>query len=184
MSAFAQASFYPLPVPIYLGDASESVLLDATYLSALFSVSNRLIREMTQPSWFNTPSGTMRAAVLTSPGARAPEECFTIENTYPKPTLPSQEWVLVRVYAAGLNRAELRSRNGDKPGLPEFGLFQSEYHEDPPKILGEEFVGEVELAGSDTDFNPGEKVAGWVYGGGKPFDGSYAEVRERHPQFQ
>lgn len=86
------------------------------------------------PSWTNEPSGTMTAAVLTSPGAHPPPSCFTIDTAYPKPTLPSEDWVLVRVKAAGLNRAELRGRNNDKPGLGEFGIFRSEYHEDPPKV--------------------------------------------------
>ena len=76
----------------------------------------------------------MTAAVLTSVGADPPSKCFTIIKNYPKPSLPSSRWVLVRVKAAGLNRAELRSRNGDTPGLGEFGIFQSEYHEDPPKV--------------------------------------------------
>lgn len=86
------------------------------------------------PSWTNEPSGTMTAAVLTSPGAHPPPSCFTIDTAYPKPTLPSEDWVLVRVKAAGLNRAELRGRNNDKPGLGEFGIFRSEYTEDPPKV--------------------------------------------------
>ncbi|KAF6228553.1 hypothetical protein HO173_011855 [Letharia columbiana] len=86
------------------------------------------------PSWSNKPSGTMTAAVLTPPGAHPPTACFTINHTYPKPTLPSEDWVLARVRAAGLNRAELRGRNGDAPAPAEFGIFTSEYHEDPPKV--------------------------------------------------
>lgn len=87
------------------------------------------------PSWENTPSGKMIAAVLSSPGD-PPSKCFTMDRNYPKPTLPSQNWVLVKVKAAGLNRAELRGRNGDKPAPPEFGMFVDEFHPDPPKILG------------------------------------------------
>lgn len=85
------------------------------------------------PSWSNEPSGTMTAAVLTSPGAHPPSACFTIDHAYPKPTLPSEDWVLVRVKAAGLNRAELRGRNGDAPAPAEFGIFKSEYREKPLK---------------------------------------------------
>jgi NADPH:quinone reductase-like Zn-dependent oxidoreductase len=130
---------------------------------------------MTTPSWHNEPSGTMRAAVLTSPGVSPPSACFTIDYAYPKPTLPSPDWVLVRVYAAGLNRAELRSRNGD-PGHPlEFNLYKDEYHEDPPAILGEEMGGVIEVAGANTSFTPGDKVAAWMFGGGKAHNGSYAE---------
>ena len=86
------------------------------------------------PSWDNTPKGSMTAAVLTSPGAKPPSKCFSIDHEYPMPSIPGPEWLVVRVKAAGLNRAELRGRNGDKPGAPEFGIFQSEYHEDPPKV--------------------------------------------------
>lgn len=78
----------------------------------------------------------MKAVVLTSAGAHPPSKCFTLDENYPKPTLPSQSWVLVNVKAAGLNRAELRGRNGDEPAPPEFGTFADEYHSDPPKILG------------------------------------------------
>lgn len=78
----------------------------------------------------------MTAAVLTSPGASPSSKCFSIDNKYPKPTLPSQDWVLVKVKAAGLNRAELRGRNGDEPAPPEFGIFVDEFHPGPPKILG------------------------------------------------
>ncbi|KEQ67777.1 NAD(P)-binding protein [Aureobasidium melanogenum CBS 110374] len=117
----------------------------------------------------------MTAAVLSSPGASPPSKCFTMDKEYPRPTLPSPSWVLVKVKAAGLNRAELRGRNGDKPAPPEFGMFVDEYHPDPPKILGEEFVGTVEEAGSETKFKKGELCTGFIYGGGKAFDGAYAE---------
>ncbi|CAD0094589.1 unnamed protein product [Aureobasidium mustum] len=127
------------------------------------------------PSWDNTPSGKMTAAVLSSPGASPPSKCFTMDKEYPRPTLPSPSWVLVKVKAAGLNRAELRGRNGDEPAPPEFGMFVDEFHPDPPKILGEEFVGTVEEAGSETKFNKGELCTGFIYGGGKAFDGAYAE---------
>jgi hypothetical protein len=101
--------------------------------------SNQFYRQSTilnMPPWDNTPSGKMTAAVLSSPGATPPSKCFTIDTEYPKPTLPSPTWVLVKVKAAGLNRAELRGRNGDEPAPPEFGMFVNEFHPDPPKILG------------------------------------------------
>lgn len=132
------------------------------------------------PSWTNTPSGTMAAAVLTSPGTSPPGACFTYDTAYPRPTLPSPEWTLVRVKALGLNRAELRSRANLPPGLPEFNIFQAEYHVDPPKVLGEEFVGIVEEAGAKSGFQAGERVAGLIYGGGKAHDGSYAEFTLCH----
>ena len=124
--------------------------------------------------------GTMAAAVLTKPGPSPPPECFTYSTSYPRPSLPSPDWVLCRVHAAGLNRAELRGRAALPPGLGEFNIFQSEYHEDPPAILGEEFVGEVEEAGSATTFKKGEKVTGFIYGGGKAHDGAYAQFTICH----
>lgn len=122
----------------------------------------------------------MRAAVLTNPGASPPQQCFTYTHDYPRPTLPSPDWVLVRIRAAGVNRAELRSRAAFKPFPPEFNIWIAEYHEDPPAILGEEYVGEIDEAGSNTPFRKGDKVAGWVYGGGKAHDGAYAEIAICH----
>ncbi|KAH0137228.1 hypothetical protein KCU67_g15824, partial [Aureobasidium melanogenum] len=55
------------------------------------------------PSWDNKPSGKMTAAVLSSPGQNPPSKCFTMDKEYPRPTLPSPSWVLVKVKAAGLN---------------------------------------------------------------------------------
>lgn len=40
---------------------------------------------------------------------------------------------------------------------------------------GEEFVGIVEEAGSETKFTKGDHCTGFIYGGGKAFDGAYAE---------
>ena len=118
----------------------------------------------------------MTAAVLSKPGFFAdPSDCFTYTKDYPRPSLPSPEWVLCRVHAAGLNRAELRGRTGAAPFLAEFIIFQKEYHEDPPAILGEEFVGEVEQAGSQSGYKHGDRVTGFVYGGGKAYNGAYAE---------
>jgi NADPH:quinone reductase len=122
----------------------------------------------------------MTAAVLTNPGPSPPSECFTYSHDYPRPTLPSPDWILVRVHAAGLNRAELRSRTGVIPFPPEFNIWIDEYHEDPPKILGEELVGVVEEPGTSTSFKKGEKVAAWIYGGGKAHDGAYAEFSLCH----
>ena len=122
----------------------------------------------------------MTAAVLAHPKAQPPSAAFKIDASYPKPTLPSPDWVLVRVHAAGLNRAELRSREAE-PAIPvEFNMFHREYHEDPPAILGEEFVGFVAEAGSNTPFHQGQLVTGFIYGGGKAHDGSYAEFSLCH----
>jgi NADPH2:quinone reductase len=71
-------------------------------------------------------------------------------------------WVLMKVKAFGLNRAELFTRQGDSPGV----TF--------PRVLGIEAVGIVESA-PDTTFEPGQKVAAIMGGMGRQFDGSYAE---------
>jgi len=99
---------------------------------------------------------------------------------YPKPTLPTQDWLLVRIYATGLNRAELRARNAEPVSPHEFGMFIDDFHNDCPKIIGEEFVGEVVEAGKNSNFKVGERVAAWAYGGGKAYDGSYAEYTICH----
>lgn len=132
------------------------------------------------PSWSSEPNGTMVATVLTTPGAQPPSACFSYVEDYPRPSLPSQDWILCRVHAVGLNRAELRGRDGHPPFMPEFNIFQAEYHTDPPKILGEEFVGFVEEAGSTSGFTCGEKVTGFIYGGGKAYDGAYAQYTIAH----
>jgi NADPH:quinone reductase-like Zn-dependent oxidoreductase len=61
-------------------------------------------------------------------------------------------------------------------------MFIDEYHTNHPKILGEEFVGEVEEAGSDSGYKVGDVVCGFAYGGGKPYDGAYAEYTICHKQ--
>ncbi|KAI9735350.1 MAG: hypothetical protein M1818_006545 [Claussenomyces sp. TS43310] len=132
------------------------------------------------PSWDNTPVGTMRAVELTHPRSTPPGACFTYRTDYPKPSLPNSKFVLVRIHAVGLNRAELRARNAEPVSPVEFGIFQSEFHDVCPKIIGEEFVGEVVEAGSETALKPGDRVAGWAYGGGKAYDGSYAEYTICH----
>jgi len=132
------------------------------------------------PSWDNKPSGTMRAVVLTSPRSSPPGACFTYVTDYPKPSLPNPDWVLVRIYATGLNRAELRARNAEPVSPHEFGMFIDDFHNDCPKIIGEEFVGEIVEAGGNTAFKIGERVAAWAYGGGKAYDGSYAEYTICH----
>lgn len=98
-----------------------------------------------------------------------------LDPDYPRPTLPNSDWCLIRVRAAGLNRAELRGRNNE-PGAPaEFGKFADEWHPNPPKILGEDCVGEVDEAGATSGFKKGDRVTGLYYGGGKAYDGSYAQ---------
>jgi len=122
-------------------------------------------------------AGTMKAAILQQKAGNL-DDAFKIVNDYPKPSIPSPplDWVLVRVKAFGLNRAELRARDGNEAAKVEFGLFKDHWYEgiSPPEILGEEFVGFVEDPGS-SDLQKGDIVAGCKYGGGKAYNGSYAQ---------
>ncbi|KAF2493643.1 NAD(P)-binding protein [Lophium mytilinum] len=122
----------------------------------------------------------MAASVLSAFSLPKPSDCFTYVTDYPRPSLPNKDWVLVRVHAAGLNRAELRARNQEHVSKLEFGMFIDEFHENHPKIIGEEFVGEVTEAGTDSGYKVGDVVCGWAYGGGKPYDGAYAEYTICH----
>lgn len=99
----------------------------------------------------------MKAAVILSPG---PADNFILEER-PFPT-PSAEQVLVKVKAFGLNRSELMTRKGYSPSV----TF--------PRVLGIECVGEVEFDPS-SQFAKGQKVAAFMGGMGRDFDGSYAE---------
>jgi NADPH2:quinone reductase len=99
----------------------------------------------------------MKAAVLYEPGG--PEQ-FRLEER-PVPT-PGAHQVLLKIKAFGLNRSELMTRKGLSPGVK----F--------PRVLGIECVGEVENDPSG-EFQRGQKVAAFMGGMGRDFDGSYAE---------
>ncbi|TSD67916.1 zinc-binding dehydrogenase [Inquilinus sp. KBS0705] len=99
----------------------------------------------------------MKAAVISAPGG--PENILIEERAVPN---PAEGWVLVKVKAFGLNRSELMTRKGLSPGVK----F--------PRVLGIECVGEVEDDPSGT-FRSGQKVAAFMNGMGRDFDGSYAE---------
>ena len=134
------------------------------------------------PSWTNTPFGTMRAVVLTTPGAQPPSSCFRLNKAYPKPTLPTPDWVLVRIRAAGINRTELRQRNNEPANPVSFGMFQNEFHNNKPAVLGEELVGEVDTPGTSTEFKAGDRVMCVYSGIGKVYDGAYAEFAIVHKE--
>jgi len=76
--------------------------------------------------------------------------------------LPKDGWVLVKVKSFGINRSELMTRKGYSPSV----IF--------PRVLGIECVGEVEQDPSG-ELEPGQKVAAFMGGMGRDFDGSYAE---------
>jgi NADPH:quinone reductase-like Zn-dependent oxidoreductase len=99
----------------------------------------------------------MRAAVCVRPGG---PEVLEIRE------LPTPEvrdgWSLVRVKGAGLNRSELRTRQGHSPNV----RF--------PRVLGIECVG-VLAATTDPTLAVGQTVAAVMGEMGREFDGGYAE---------
>lgn len=99
----------------------------------------------------------MKAFILYRPGD--PEYLCISEK--PIPT-PSEGQVLVKVRAFGLNRSEIMTRKGLSPDV----VF--------PRVLGIECIGEVEIDPSGTLLK-GQKVAAFMGGMGRDFDGSYAE---------
>jgi NADPH:quinone reductase-like Zn-dependent oxidoreductase len=100
---------------------------------------------------------TMRAAVCVRAGG--PE---TLESReLPVPAV-RDGWSLVQVQGAGLNRSELRTRQGHSPSV----TF--------PRVLGIECVGIV-AASTDPLLPEGTAVAAVMGEMGRAFDGGYAE---------
>ncbi len=99
----------------------------------------------------------MKAAVLNMPGG--PGNLNIEERPLPG---AEQGQVVVKVKALGLNRSELMTRKGLSPNVK----F--------PRVLGIECVGEVEDDPSG-ELKAGQKVAAFMGGMGRDFDGSYAE---------
>src|SRR5437868_470286 len=85
-------------------------------------------------------SPSMKAVLITHPGG---VEALEIGDA-PFSGVAGAEDVLVRVRAAGLNRADILQRQGKYPAPPDA----------PPNIPGLEFAGVVEEAGSDTSWKP------------------------------
>ncbi|MBZ0278491.1 MAG: zinc-binding alcohol dehydrogenase family protein [Anaerolineae bacterium] len=99
----------------------------------------------------------MKAIVAVQPGG---PEVLHIQDI-PRPE-PRPGWVLIRVKAFGLNRAEMFTRQGHSPGV----MF--------PRVLGIECVGVVEAA-PGGEFQPGQTVVTMMGNMGRAFDGGYAE---------
>jgi NADPH2:quinone reductase len=99
----------------------------------------------------------MKAAVLYQPGG--PENFVLEERTKP---IPVEGQLLIKVKAFGLNRSELMTRKGFSPDVK----F--------PRVLGIECVGEVEEDPSG-EFKKGQRLAAFMGGMGRDYDGSYAE---------
>ncbi|HEY3750801.1 MAG TPA: zinc-binding dehydrogenase [Pseudonocardiaceae bacterium] len=100
---------------------------------------------------------TMRAAVCVRAGG---PEVLEIREL-PVPTV-REGWSLVRVRGVGLNRSELRTRQGHSPNV----TF--------PRVLGIECVGVV-AASTDPLLPEGTTVAAVMGEMGREFDGGYAE---------
>jgi len=81
----------------------------------------------------------MKAMVLRGPGP----QLELVERPTPS---PGPEQVLIRVRACAVCRTDLHVVDRDLPDVP------------TPIIPGHEIVGEVISAGSDTDFQPGDRV--------------------------
>jgi NADPH:quinone reductase-like Zn-dependent oxidoreductase len=102
-------------------------------------------------------STTMRAAVCVRAGG--PEVLELRELPIPA---VREGWSLVQVKGAGLNRSELRTRQGHSPNV----TF--------PRVLGIECVGTV-AASTDPLVPEGTTVAAVMGEMGREFDGGYAE---------
>src|SRR3954462_9025826 len=102
-------------------------------------------------------STTMRAAVCVRAGGPDVLELREL----PIPAV-REGWSLVRVKGAGLNRSELRTRQGHSPNV----TF--------PRVLGIECVGIV-AASTDPKLPDGTTVAAVMGEMGREFDGGYAE---------
>src|SRR6266542_4832653 len=100
---------------------------------------------------------TMRAAVCVRAGA---PEVLEIRQL-PVPAV-REGWSLVQVKGAGLNRSELRTRQGHSPNV----TF--------PRVLGIECVGIV-AASTDPTLPDGTTVAAVMGEMGREYDGGYAE---------
>lgn len=99
----------------------------------------------------------MKAIVIYKSGS---SENLIIEER-PIPS-PKNGEVLVKIKAFGLNRSELMTRKGYSPNVK----F--------PRVLGIECVGEV-IEDPSGELKNGQKVAAFMGGMGRDFDGSYAE---------
>jgi putative PIG3 family NAD(P)H quinone oxidoreductase len=110
----------------------------------------------------------MRAIVITEPGG---PEVLAVRDVGDPPA-PGGDQVLVRVRAAGVNRADILQRRGEYPAPA--GA--------PRDIPGLEFAGEVEAVGSAVQrWKPGARVIGITGGGAQAElvlapEGALAEV--------
>ncbi len=100
----------------------------------------------------------MQAIVVHQPGG---PDVLTLEDRPIPAARPG--WVLVRVRAFGLNRAELITRSGGSGDNVKF-----------PRVIGIECAGEVADA-RDGDLEPGQTVVAAMGEMGRAFDGGYQQ---------
>jgi NADPH2:quinone reductase len=100
----------------------------------------------------------MKAVVVHEPGG--PEVLRVEERPIPR---PRPGWLVVRVRAFGLNRAELITRSGGSGDAVSF-----------PRVLGIECAGEV-VEALDSDLQPGQRVLAAMGGMGRDYDGGYQQ---------
>ncbi|MET7255935.1 NAD(P)H-quinone oxidoreductase [Dyadobacter fermentans] len=94
----------------------------------------------------------MKAIIITEPGA--PDVLQIRERERP---LPAASEVLIKVYAAGVNRPDVFQRKGNYPPPPDA----------PQDIPGLEVAGVIEEIGADvTAWKPGDRVCALLAGGG------------------
>ncbi len=100
----------------------------------------------------------MKAVVVREPGG--PEVLRVEERPIPQ---ARPGWILVRVRAFGLNRAELITRAGGSGDAVRF-----------PRVLGIECAGEV-VDAPGSDLEPGQRVIAAMGGMGRDYDGGYEQ---------
>ncbi|MCW3019243.1 MAG: NADPH:quinone reductase [Solirubrobacterales bacterium] len=100
----------------------------------------------------------MKAVVVHEPGG--PEVLHVEERPIPQ---ARRGWILVRVRAFGLNRAELITRAGGSGDAVRF-----------PRVLGIECAGEV-VDAPGSDLQPGQRVLAAMGGMGRDYDGGYQQ---------
>ena len=118
---------------------------------------NKEIFSNKEKRYVDNKKSTMKAVILKKPCSAEELEISEI----PVPEIKTG-WVLIKIKAFGINRAEILTRNGHSPSVK------------LPRVIGIECVGIVENP-SDSSFKKGEPVFSMMNGMGREFDGSYAE---------
>jgi len=114
----------------------------------IFALSSQTIQTA------NKMTSTRMRAVVVSEGDKKQASSLSISSEVQRPELKNNSDALVKVKAFGLNRMDVMQRLGQYPLPPGVST-----------ILGVEFSGIVEDAGSKTDYKKGDEVFGLAYGG-------------------